>query len=117
MVPVVVVNSSLNALGVIRSLAPGRMPIYVVTKTRRSPAAWSRFCRVIRFSSLSGRALIDGLKRLAQQIGQRPVLILTGDAEVDAVSAYRAELEPLYRISLPTQQMVAMLADNLRIRP
>jgi predicted ATP-grasp superfamily ATP-dependent carboligase len=112
MVPAVVVNSSLNALGVIRSLAPGRMPVYMVTTTRRCPAAWSRFCRVVRLPSLRGRALIDGLKRLATRIGHRPVLILTGDAEVDAVSTYREELEPLFRISLPSKEMVTLLADK-----
>jgi predicted ATP-grasp superfamily ATP-dependent carboligase len=112
MVPVVVVNSSLNALGVIRSLAPGRMPVYMVSTTRWCPAAWSRFCRVVRFSSLSGRPLIDGLKRLASRIGQRPVLILTGDAEVDAVSTFREELEPLFRMSLPSKEMVTLLADK-----
>jgi predicted ATP-grasp superfamily ATP-dependent carboligase len=112
MVPVVVVNSSLNALGVIRSLAPGRMPIYMVTTTRLCPAAWSRFCRVVRFSSLHGRALIDGLKRLGQRLDERPVLILTGDAEVEAVSTFREELEPLFRISLPSKEMVTLLADK-----
>jgi predicted ATP-grasp superfamily ATP-dependent carboligase len=112
MIPVVVVNSSLNALGVVRSLAPGRMPVYMVSTTRWCPAAWSRFCRVVRFSSLSGRPLIDGLKRLANRIGQRPVLILTGDAEVDAVSTFREELEPLFRVSLPSKEMVTLLADK-----
>ena len=112
MVPVVVVNSSLNALGVIRSLAPGRMPIYMVTTTRLCPAAWSRFCRVVRFPSLHGRALIDGLKRLGQRLDERPVLILTGDAEVEAVSTFREELEPLFRISLPSKEMVTLLADK-----
>jgi D-aspartate ligase len=112
MVPAVVVNSSLNALGVIRSLAPGRMSVYMVTTTRRCPAAWSRFCRVVQLPSLSGRALIDGLKRLANRIGQKPVLILTGDAEVDAVSTFREELEPLFRISLPSKEVVTLLADK-----
>jgi predicted ATP-grasp superfamily ATP-dependent carboligase len=112
MVPVVVVNSSLNALGVVRSLAPGHMPVYMVSTTRRCPAAWSRFCRVVRFPSLSGRPLINGLKQLASQIGQRPVLILTGDAEVDAVSTFREELEPLFRMSLPSKEMVTLLADK-----
>jgi D-aspartate ligase len=112
MVPVVVVNSSLNALGVIRSLAPGRMPVYMITTTRWCPAAWSRFCRVVRFSSLNGRELVEGLKRLAKRIGQRPVLILTGDAEVDAVSSFREELEPLFRMSLPSKDMVTLLADK-----
>jgi D-aspartate ligase len=88
------------------------MPIYMVTTTRSCPAAWSRFCRVVLVPSLSGRALIDALKRLAGRIGQRPVLILTGDAEVDAVSTYREEIEPLFRISLPPKEMVTLLADK-----
>ena len=112
MVPVVVVNSSLNALGVVRSLARGRMPIYMVTTTRWCPAAWSRYCRVVRVSSLNGRALIDSLKGLASRLGNKPVLILTGDAEVNAVSAYREELTPLFRISLPSKEMVTLLADK-----
>jgi predicted ATP-grasp superfamily ATP-dependent carboligase len=112
MVPVVVVNSSLNALGVVRSLAVGRMPIYMVSTTRRCPAAWSRFCRVVRFSSITGRALIDGLKDLSSRVGQRPVLMLTGDAEVDTVSRFRDELEPLFRLSLPSKEMVTTLADK-----
>jgi D-aspartate ligase len=112
MIPVVVVNSSLNALGVVRSLAPGRMPIYMVTTTRWCPAAWSRYCRVVRVSSLNGRALIDSLKGLASRLGNKPVLILTGDAEVDAVSAYREELTALFRISLPSKEMVTLLADK-----
>jgi predicted ATP-grasp superfamily ATP-dependent carboligase len=84
----------------------------MVTTTRWCPAAWSRFCRVVRLPSLGGFALIDGLKRLAIRIGQRPVLILTGDAEVDAVSTYREELEPLFRINLPSKDMVTLLADK-----
>jgi D-aspartate ligase len=111
-VPIVVINSSLNALGVIRSLAALGAPIYVVTTTLRSPAVWSRFCRVIRFSSLDGPTFIDALKALSARIGQRPVLVLTGDAEVDTVSTHREELDPLYRISLPAKDMVATLADK-----
>jgi D-aspartate ligase len=88
------------------------MSVYMVTTTRRCPAAWSRFCRVVQLPSLSGRALIDGLKRLANRIGQKPVLILTGDAEVDAVSTFREELEPLFRISLPSKEVVTLLADK-----
>src|SRR5450755_4627693 len=112
MIPVVVVNSSLNSLGVVRSLALGRMPIYLVATTRRGPAAWSRYCRLERFPSLHGRDLIDGLTELSRRIGQRPVLILTSDAEVATVSMHREELAPFFRISLPSKEMVQALADK-----
>lgn len=112
MVPVVVVNSSLNALGVVRSLTRGRMPIFMVATTRWCPAAWTRSCRLVLFPSLNGRDLIDGLKTLSGRIGQRPVLILTGDAEVETVSAFREEIEPLFRMSLPSKEMVRTLADK-----
>jgi len=112
MVPVVVVNSSLNSLGVVRSLARGRMPIYLVATTRRGPAVWSRFCRFECIPSLVGRDLVDGLISLSRRIGQRPVLILTSDAEVQTISTYREEIAPYFRLSLPSKEMVRTLADK-----
>jgi D-aspartate ligase len=111
-IPVVVVDSTLNALGVVRSLARGKMPIFMVTKSRLCPGAWSRYCRVLRFRRLGGREFIDELKVLGSRLGGRPVLLLTRDVEVEAVSLYREELQSFFRISLPSQQMVSMLADK-----
>ena len=116
MVPVVVVNSTLNALGVVRSLTRGHMPIFMVATTRSCPAAWTRSCHLVRFPSLNGRDLIDGLKDLAGRLGQRPVLILTSDGEVETVSAFREEIEPLFRLSLPSKEMVGTLADKTRFQ-
>jgi D-aspartate ligase len=110
--PVVVVNGSLNGLGVVRSLAYGRMPIHLVTTTRFCPGVWSRHCRVERYSSIQGRDLVDALKDLAIRIGGRPVLILTGDAEVETVSYFRDELSPLLRFSLPSDETVRTLAEK-----
>lgn len=115
-IPVVVVDGTLNALGVVRSLARGRMPIFMITKSRLCPGAWSRYCRVVRFRSLDGREFVDGLKVLAAQLGGRPVLILTGDVEVEAVSIFREELRPFFRISLPSKQMVSTLADKTKFQ-
>jgi predicted ATP-grasp superfamily ATP-dependent carboligase len=112
MVPVVVVNSSLNSLGVIRSLAHGRMPIYLVATTRRGPAAWSRYCHFERIPSLVGRDLVDGLIDISRRIGQRPVLILTSDAEVQTLSSCREEIAPYFRLSLPSKELVRTLADK-----
>ncbi len=112
MVPVVVVNSSLNSLGVVRSLAHGRMPIHLVATTRRGPAAWSRYCHFERIPSLVGRDLVDGLINISRRIGERPVLILTSDAEVQTLSACREEIAPHFRLSLPSKELVRTLADK-----
>jgi D-aspartate ligase len=111
-VPVVVVEGTLNGLGVVRSLAQGRMPIYLLDNQARCPARWSRYCRYVRVSTLDGRELVDALVDLARRLACRPVLILTGDQSVNCVSEYRQLVEPLYRISLPSPDMVRALADK-----
>lgn len=115
-VPAVVVGGNLNGLGVVRSLARGRVPVVVLDTTRRCPAAWSRYCTFRRVPSLAGEALVDALVRLASELGGRPVLILTHDASVLAVSSARHRIEPLYRIDLPPPAMVEALADKTRFQ-
>ncbi|HKQ88379.1 MAG TPA: hypothetical protein VJS43_16590 [Candidatus Acidoferrales bacterium] len=111
-VPVVVVGGTLNSLGVVRSLSFGHVPIYVLSTTRYCAAGWSRFCNFVRTPSLEGRVLIDSLKELATRLGQRPVLILTAEQCVNAVSSCRDEIDRLYRISLPSDDMVRALSDK-----
>jgi predicted ATP-grasp superfamily ATP-dependent carboligase len=111
-VPAFVVGGGLNALGVVRSLAKAAIPVTLVECSRRRPAVWSRYCSFARVPGLHGAALIDGLKALARPGEPRPVLILNGDREVDAVSEARSEIEPFYRISLPEAPMVRALADK-----
>ena len=110
--PAVVVESTLNALGVVRSLARGGMPIYLVDRERRCAARFSRHCRYVRVPASESSALADALVRLGQQLACRPVLFLTGENSVNCVSDYREQIEPLYRISLPSREMVRALADK-----
>jgi len=111
-IPAVVVGGSLNALGVVRSLAHGRMPIYLLETSRRCAAGWSRHCKYVPISAPDGRALTTKLVELARKLACRPVLILTSDQSVNCVSENRRVLEPLYRISLPAAEMVETLADK-----
>ncbi len=108
----VVVGGNLNALGVVRSLSQGRMPLFVVETTRQPAACWSRHARFVRTPSLEGSALIETLVELGLRLADRPVMILTGDQCVEAVSAARDRIEPLYRISLPSVDIVRALADK-----
>jgi D-aspartate ligase len=111
-VPVVVVEGTLNGLGVVRSLSHGRMPIYLLGQTARCAARWSRYCRFVRVGALEGRELIHSLVELGQRLSGRPVLILTGDESVNCVSESRHLIEPLYRINLPAPEVVRALADK-----
>src|ERR1700733_2493245 len=111
-VPAVVVGGTLNSLGVVRSLARGHMPIYVVESNRQCAARWSRYCRLVTTSSLEGPALIDVLLALASRLACRPVLILTTDQSVNTVSACLDRVLPAYRIGLPSAEMVLALSDK-----
>jgi predicted ATP-grasp superfamily ATP-dependent carboligase len=113
-VPAVVVGGTLNALGVVRSLSLAeRMPIYLLETTRLCSAACSRFVKFVRISAQDGPDLVKDLIALGRQLGSRPVLILTSDSTVNCVSEARGELEPLYRISLPSAEMVRVLGDKV----
>ena len=115
-IPTVVVGGSLNALGVIRSLSQGHMPLFAVETTRQAAACWSRYCRFVAAPRLDGTPLINTLVDLGKNLGSRPVLILTSDESVDTVSAARSQIETLYRISLPSVEMVQALADKTKFQ-
>jgi D-aspartate ligase len=115
-IPAVVVGGSLNALGVIRSLSQGHMPLFVVETTRQAAACWSRYSRFVGAPSLEGTPLVNTLVELSERLGSRPVLILTSDECVDTISAARSVIEPLYRISLPSVEMVRALADKTKFQ-
>ncbi len=111
-----VLGGSLNGLGVVRSLASGGMPIFVADKGRGCPGAWSRFARFVRLASVSGSALVRELIDLSIRIGERPVLMLTADADVNTVSEFRRELEPFFRFTLPEPEMVRTLYDKAQFQ-
>lgn len=112
LIPAVVVGGTLNGLGVVRSLARGGMPIYLIETTRQCAAGRSRHVHFVRTDALDGRVLIDCLVDLGRKLASRPVLILTSDESVNWVSSHRQEIEPLYRISLPADGVVRTLADK-----
>jgi D-aspartate ligase len=116
MIPVVVLGANLGALGVVRSLAGGGMPIFVADNESGGVAAWSRFSRFLNLHSLSGQDLVQALIDASIKIGGRPVLILTTDADANTVSAFRTKLEPHFRFTLPAPEMVHKLYDKAQFQ-
>jgi predicted ATP-grasp superfamily ATP-dependent carboligase len=65
----------------------------------------------------SGRSdLVKELINLSIRIGDRPVLILTTDADANTVSAFRNHLEPYFRFTLPAPEMVTTLYDKAQFQ-
>lgn len=114
--PAVVVRGEVNGLGVVRSLAMGRVPTIVVDRTLRRPAMWSRSCKSFVVKQLFGRPFIDSLLVLQRKLGGRPVLILTDEMAVNTVSEYREELSSVYRFHLPSAGMVTTLENKSRFQ-
>jgi len=112
--PVVVVGGSVAGLGVVRSLSDARTSIVVLDASRFNAALWSRHCTGRVVASLSGKPLVEALKAVGGSFTQPPLLILTQDAAVEAVSQWRAELQSCYRFLLPSEATVDLLNDKGR---
>ena len=110
--PAVIVRGQANGLGVVRSLARGRIPTIVLDTTFRHAAMWSRWARPLKVDQVFGRRFVDDLLKLQATLGVRPVLILADEMAVKTVSEYREELEPCYRFHMPAAAMVATLANK-----
>jgi D-aspartate ligase len=101
----VVVGAGLNALGVVRSLAPERIPITVVAN-EPGPALRSRFATPSRYRE----DLVGHLASLPAH--DKPVLLLTQEAAVAAVSEERERLKDRYRFVLAEPRLLAGLMSK-----
>src|SRR3954453_2159954 len=110
--PVVVVGGSVAGLGVVRSLSGTGALVTVLDTSHFNAALWSRHCEGRVIAHLSGRQLIDELKAEGSRFAHRPLLVLTQDATVEAVSGWRDDLEPYYRFLLPLPDIVEIFNDK-----
>jgi predicted ATP-grasp superfamily ATP-dependent carboligase len=105
----IVVGAGVNALGVVRSLAPEGLRITVVDDGARGPARYSRFATVSEYKG----DLVDHLRELGAR-PERPVLFLTQEAAVAAVSAGRDRLQDRLRFVLPKPDLLDALRNKSR---
>lgn len=111
-VPVVVVGSGLNALGVIRSLGRAGVPVTVLASDPEGSAMHTRYARRVACRSTVSDSVIEalvGLGHAFESRGVRPVLFLTQEDTVAAVSRWRDDLAPFYRMTLPTAIVLKQL--------
>ncbi len=111
----IVVGSGLNALGVVRSLAPENIPITLVDEAPGGPAASSRFVTRSLYAPGDGDALLTHLLKQPKR-DEPPILFLTQEASVATVSAKRDLLKGKYRFLLPPKDALAELMDKSRFQ-
>jgi D-aspartate ligase len=109
--PAVVLGAGFNGLGVARSLAHARVPVWLLDSDARRPEMHTRVAKPLKVTALHGEALVEELVHLgtAPFSGLRPVLFLTQEESVKTVSHHRDRLTAFYRFSLPPVDIVDSL--------
>lgn len=109
-VPAVVVGGGINGLGVLRSLACAHVPVILLGSDADQPGMRSRYGRKVQFGDDKPDAVVTALKALPEHLNdERPVLILTQEETVSAVSAQHESLKSLYRFTLPAHDVLISL--------
>jgi predicted ATP-grasp superfamily ATP-dependent carboligase len=108
----VVVGDDLNALGVVRSLAVGKVPTLILGENASGAAMHSRYGRKVLIAETSGAPLLEALARIGASASQPPVLFLTEEKSVRAVSENRDRILPQFRIRLPDHDVLMGLMDK-----
>lgn len=109
--PALVLGAGLNGLGVARSLAREKVPVWLLDSDGRRCEMRTSAATAVKVRSLQGQALIEDLFELAATrfAGIRPVLFLTQEETVKTISSHREQLNALYRLTLPPEQVVEAL--------
>lgn len=107
----VVVGDGLNALGVVRSLAQGRVRVALLHRAQGAESAQTRLARTVeRYRAQAD--LPDALVQLQKQLGGRPVLFLTEEEAVRVVSAARDRLQGSYRFRMADHETMVSLTHK-----
>ena len=113
----VVVGTSINALGVVRSLFRDGLPAVWLTSNRHSFVNASRCSSmVIACTDVFGDRFLGYLEELGAIFRQRPVLFLTHDFQVKLLSGNRQRLSTLYRFAFPSHERVERMLSKADFR-
>lgn len=113
-VPALVLGAGINGLGVARSLARARVPVWLADSDARRVELHTRAANVLTLDALHGEALVDDLVRLGASRfrGLRPVLFSTREDTARTVSRHRDRLAALYRFTLPPGDVLDALTHK-----
>ena len=106
--PAVVLCNTVTGIATVRALAEYGVEVHACVFRRDDPLHYSRYAVKVPCYHLSEDSigLVEFLVSYARKVGNRPVLIPTGDADALLLAKHAAQLRPLYRIwELPHDQL------------
>ncbi len=108
--PVLLFGSNIAAYGAIRGLAINHIPIYLVCHIKNSLPSYSRFVNKVFILDPSEDGFLDGLKKVAKQIGTEAVVIVAGaDDYLDALSKNKSRLPEGFRCTFHGWDIVSKI--------
>jgi predicted ATP-grasp superfamily ATP-dependent carboligase len=115
--PAIVLGLGQNGLGSVRALGRVGVPVIGVDDDLGQPGAQTRYCHKVRLEGFTkgGAALVDGLVEIGRELermGQKGVLLPSGDLNVQLVSEEREKLEPYFHLSLPAKEVLRLFLDK-----
>ena len=108
----VIVGLGINGLGIVRALNDKNIALFKIDSNESRPGAQSRYGHFIKFLSLNGLEFINELQQFLKTFKFPPVLFLTEEDTIRAVSKYRAEIENLCCIVLPEHCLLDALMSK-----
>jgi predicted ATP-grasp superfamily ATP-dependent carboligase len=116
MTPVVVLNMHYSGLAIARDLAGRGIPVLGLSADRDLPGNRSRHVRFIESpdSLQQPDELAVFLEKLAQTLGDRPILFPTRDHDLLFINAQRDRLAPWFRIPFPEAALLEAAMDKDR---
>jgi len=115
--PAVVLGLGQNGLGTVRALGRVGIPVIGIDNDLDQPGAQTRFCHKVYAKDFAkgGAGLLESLLELGtalQHMGQKGVLIPSGDLNVQLISEEREQLEPYFHMSLPSKETLRLFLDK-----
>lgn len=111
-IPVVVLGLDVNGLGVVRALHRAGVRAIVLDTDFSKPCARTRHGTKIAIGEMTGPGLVDALCGLRTRFSENPVLILTQETSVVALSGLRDRIAPLYRLVMPDHTLMEQLLSK-----
>jgi D-aspartate ligase len=115
--PAVVLGLGQNGLGTVRALGRVGVPVIGIDNDLGQPGAQTRFCHKVLAPDFAkgGPGLLQSLLELGgalERMGQKGVLIPSGDLNIQLISEEREQLAPYFHMSLPSKETLRLFLDK-----
>ena len=111
-IPALVVGLCSHGLSICRSLGGKGVPVYALESDKKLPGLKTRYARKRLISDINGPGLIRDLVKIRKEFKTNPVLFLTNDNMVRTIAESYDEIEGLFCLNLPPQDLILDLLDK-----